>query len=182
MSSDKRKPAIGEKVMTTYTKEEWMEICRGKPAYKVAQVLNRYCPGIDWTASSKTAMSKAWWDYTGSYRITNRAELVAAIKQIPPAPSAAEIRARKDRKEFQLRVNRARNYLTYGETGTVAYRATSLATKDATVLSAVRELLYAQHKVMKEKLDRLTASIRQYEEYETEINEALSHRKGNTDR
>ena len=138
-----------------HTMEGWLALCRGKPAYKVAQVLNCYSQGINWTGCNKGRMARAWIDSAGYLYSNSILKLVAAIERILAAPNAAERRARKEKKAFNVRVHRAMHYLQYNDTGSIEYRANAVAAKSTEVLLACRMVLDTRRIAMKEKIIHL---------------------------
>lgn len=99
-------------------KTEWMAICRGLPAYKVAQILNRYTPATDWTHCSKRHMAEAWvaahlkGERPFSGRITNP---VALRKELEEAPreTPAQRKQKKAKRNLEQRISRLKSALEY---------------------------------------------------------------------
>lgn len=97
---------------------EWMAICRGLPAYRVAQILNRYCPGTDWSRCSKRHMAEAWVDAhlpkarSFGGRINNPEALRKELEEAPRETSG-ERKKRKAKRDLKKRVEMLKSRLEY---------------------------------------------------------------------
>jgi hypothetical protein len=97
---------------------EWMAICRGLPAYRVAQILNRHSPGTDWTHCSKRHMAEAWVaahlkeERSFSGRIQDPAALRKELEEAP-RETPAERKRKKAKRNLEQRISRLKSMMEY---------------------------------------------------------------------
>lgn len=89
-----------------YRRREWMQMCKGLPAYKVVQILNRFGSG-DWTRCNKSQMAEAW---IANDRIKDRDGLRQALEAAPRETPAAR-RCKQAKRNLAKRLRQLRSMM-----------------------------------------------------------------------
>jgi len=94
-----------------HLRTEWMAMCKGLPAYKVAQILRRFPTGVNWTGANKGEMAVAW--IRGEARCVreeHRGPLREALMKAPRV-TPEEQKSRKARRNLDKRLRRLRSMM-----------------------------------------------------------------------